>query len=184
MSTTTTLITGDQLLEMGEAGRRFELVRGELEAIAPINDDHGAVASELIWMMVDFVKTNRLGKVYTELGVTLEHNPDTVRGPDICFVSNARLPKKRLKTFFKEHIPDLVVEVLSPSDRSGNVQKKIREYFKAGVRLIWIVDPENETVTAYYPSRDAHIYTGDETVSGEDVLPGFSFTPAELFLFD
>jgi Uma2 family endonuclease len=184
MGTVTTLITADQLFEMGEEGRNYELVRGELEHMAPVNNDHGSTVMDLGYLIVGFVKANRLGKVYTEVGFMLSTNPDTLRAPDIAFVAADHLPARNRKGFVKDVIPDLVVEVVSPSDRFADMQRKIREYREAGVKLIWLVDPESETVTAYHPSGDIHVYSGDQAVPGEDVLPGFSFTPAELFLFD
>ncbi len=76
------------------------------------------------------------------------------------------------------------MEVLSPEDRAGKTQEKIREYLKAGARQVWIVDPETETITVHLPGGAAQSYSGDSEVSGGDLLPGFSFRPADLFHFD
>jgi len=84
-------------------------------------------------------------------------------------------------TRFFEGAADLAVEVLSPEDRAGKLHEKIRAYLKAGTRLVWIGDPDSSTVTVYRPSGATPVYSGQDEVTGEDVLPGFSFTPERLF---
>ncbi len=125
----------------------------------------------------------KLGLVFTDVGFRLAEDPDTVRGPDIAFVSASRLRSGFPRGFFPG-APDLAVEVVSPGDKAGELQEKIREYLSSGVRLVWLADPRSQTVTAYRPSGEAHVYSGEEPVPGEDVLPGFSFRPAELFRVD
>jgi Uma2 family endonuclease len=130
-----------------------------------------------------FVEQHQLGLAGAELGCVLSRSPDVVRAPDVAFVSAARLTTLQEERFF-EGAPDLAVEVLSPNDKASEIQEKIREYLAAGARLVWIVDPQSQTVTAYRPSGNARFYSGDQEVSGEDVLPGFSFRPSALFRLD
>ena len=182
MCATKTLMTAEQLLEMADS-RRLELVRGELVELAPIGEEHWDIVGQLTHWIRAFVNERKLGRAGPELGCILSRNPDVVRAPDVAFISKTRLQPRRGKGFFAG-APDLAVEIISPADKAGEVQEKIHEYLASGTRLVWLVDPQSETVTAYYPSRDAHIYSGQEEVSGEDVLPGFSFRPADLFHLD
>ncbi|MGH8246888.1 MAG: Uma2 family endonuclease, partial [Gammaproteobacteria bacterium] len=131
--------------------------------------------------LIAFVKERKLGHVGTECGFILARNPDVLRAPDIHFIALARLGPEASGFFVGA--PDLAVEVASRHDKVGELQKKIREYLTAGTRLVWLVDPRSETVTAYHPSGDARVYSGDPEVPGEDVVPGFSFRPAVLFRF-
>lgn len=177
-----TLMTAEQLLEIAGRGRS-ELVRGELVEMSPVGRPHGRTVVRLGAWMAPFVSERKLGEVGTEQGFIVSRNPDTVRAPDLHFVSAVRLAKAADEGFF-EGGPDLAVEVLSPDDRASEVQEKIREYFAAGARLVWVVDPRSETVTVHHSSGDAHVYSGKQEVTGEDVLAGFSFRPADLFHAD
>lgn len=179
MSETKVLITAEQLPEIAR-GRRVELVRGEVVEMAPVGLDHIRIVGLLISWIVPFVRERKLGVAGPELGCVLARNPDLVRAPDIAFVSKARWSGKAGEKFL-EGAADLAVEVVSPSDKASEMQQKIDEYLAAGTRLVWLVDPQSRTVTAYHPSGDAHLYRGNQEVPGENVLPGFSFRPADLF---
>ena len=175
-----TLMTAEQLLEIA-GNRRTELVRGELVEMSPVGGKHSRIVAQLIHWLYSFVAERKLGEVGTERGFILARHPDVVRAPDVYFLSGAR--GEPTDGFF-EGAPDLAVEVVSPEDRASLVQEKIRQYLAAGSRLVWLVDPQSQTVTAYRPSGEARVYSGEEQVSGEGVLPGFSFRPAELFRLD
>lgn len=179
MAVTGEMITAEKLAELS-LGKRVELVRGEIIEMTPPGGDHGSIVIALGGLLRSHVRTRKLGFVSAEWGVVLSRKPDTVRGPDIAFVSAERLKGKSTKGFF-EGAPDLAVEVISPNDRASEVQQKIKEYLQAGTRLVWVIDPETRTLTAYHPSGEARIYSADDEVPGEDVVPGFSFRPADLF---
>ncbi len=161
----------------------MELVRGELVEMTPVNYPHSRLVPRLAGWMDSFVEQWKLGAVGIALGFILSRDPDVVRAPDIYFLSASKLNQVNPESFF-EGAPDLAVEVLSPDDRASAVQEKVREYLAAGARLVWVADPRSKTVTAYQPSGEARVYSGNEEVTGEDVLPGFSFRPADLFRLD
>lgn len=176
------MITAEQLMKVA-GDRRVELVYGELQDMTPVGYPHGRITVRLGRLLDSFAEEKKLGGVLNECGVVLARNPDVVRAPDICFISASRLAPLTPTGFF-EGAPDLAVEVLSPDDRASEVQKKIQEYLQAGCQLVWVVDPESKTVTAYLPSGDAQVYRGPESVPGDPVLSGFSFQPDALFNLD
>jgi Uma2 family endonuclease len=179
MADTKVLMTAEQLLELPRE-RRVELVRGELVDMAPVSIDHGDTVGLLQELIGPYVRSRKLGRVGPEIGFVLARNPDIVRAPDIAFVRAERLTQRKPKGFY-EGPPDLAVEVLSPDDTASEVQQKVQDYLLHGTRLVWVVDPHSKTVTAYQPSGEAHVYSGDEAVPGGEVLPGFSLRPADLF---
>jgi len=172
-------MTAEQLWEMGDT-HRTELVRGELIELPLAGGIHACLVARLLSWTYAYVSDKKTGAVGTEWGFILARDPDIVRGPDVAFVAAARLIGAASEGFFAG-APDLAAEVLSPTDRAGEVQAKTREYLEAGARLVWVIDPQTQTVTVHRPSGDAHVYAGDDQVSGDDVLPGFSFRCAELF---
>jgi Uma2 family endonuclease len=182
MAATTILMTAEQLLARAGNGRA-ELEYGELVELMPVGELHSLLVARLLVWLAAFSEKSRLGRVGTELGFVLEKNPDLVRGPDVYFLSKARALHPP-STKFREGAPDLAIEVLSPDDRASKVQEKIREYLSAGAKQVWIVDPETATVTVHLPGGASQSYAGDSEVSGGDILPGFSFRPANLFHFD
>lgn len=174
-----TLVTAEQLLEM-PGDQRVELVRGELVEMVPVNVTHSWLVTRLGAWMEASVRPRNLGMVGCECGFILRRDPDTVRGPDLCYVREPRLDEADDYGFFPG-APDIAVEVLSPGERHGEVETKVREYLDAGTRLVWVADPPRRTVTAHRPGAKPQVYSGDDVVTGEDVLPGFSFKVAELF---
>jgi Uma2 family endonuclease len=182
MGATTTLMTAEQLLARAGNGRA-ELVHGELVELMPVGLLHSRVVGRLLAWLIVFLDTHKLGIAGTELGVVLQRRPDLVYAPDIFFLAKARVSNPTSPRFF-EGAPDLAVEVLSSDDRPGEVAQKIRDYLNAGTRQVWIVDPEAATATVHLPGGAFQSYSGESEVSGGDVLPGFSFRPADLFYFE
>ena len=160
-------------------GSKQELVKGRIVQMPPPKARHGIVQSKITRRVGNYVEDNRLGWVVTESGTILERDPDTVRGPDVSFYGIARQPQ--VPDDYFEIPPDLAVEVLSPDDRRPRVREKIREYIRAGVALIWLVDPEARTVTVYTGSMRGTEYDDTDTLDGGTVLPGFSCPVADFF---
>ena len=139
----------------------------------PPGGRHGAVAAELCREIGNHVHAHQLGTVYAETGLTLARNPDTVRGPDVAFVRKDRA-EHPVRLGFPEFAPDLVVEVLSPGDRPGEVLGKVGDWLEAGARLVWVIDPERQIARVYRQDGSESSITADGQLDGEDVLPGFA----------
>ncbi|QEG33391.1 Uma2 family endonuclease [Bythopirellula goksoeyrii] len=180
---THTLTTADELLALPRGmGVRYELVLGELRTMSPTGWHHGSIVSKLHVRLAAYVDANNLGMMFgAETGFRLSSDPDTVRAPDIAFVAKENVPVKLLDEGFWPGAPDLAVEVLSPSDRTGEVNEKIDAWLKAGCVAVWIVDPKLETVTTHHPHRDIQVNAAGESMSDDIVLPGFSCAVKDLF---
>jgi Uma2 family endonuclease len=116
-----------------------------------------------------------------EVGIFTRRGPDTVRAADVAFISNERYDRLKSRRKFLDVPPELVVEVLSPDDPASELIRKLSEYFAAGVRLVWVADPDERSVRAYRSSTDVRELRGTDSLSGEDVLPGFEAEVAALF---
>jgi Uma2 family endonuclease len=175
----TKLITAEELFDMGAVGR-CELVRGEVIRMSPSGLQHGVIAMTIGHALAAFVKAHPLGHVLAaETGFTIEREPDTVRAPDVSFISSKRYvatPK------FYEGAPDLAVEVMSPSDRWSEVNEKIDGWLAAGCKSCWVVDPKSKTVTIYRIDEKAvtRLKSGD-VIREAVLLPGFQLSVDEVF---
>ncbi|MCI0456405.1 MAG: Uma2 family endonuclease [Gemmataceae bacterium] len=175
------LITAEEFARMPDPpdGSRQELVQGVVVTMPPPGGQHGVCCSKIDRRLGTFVELNKLGNVCcNDTGFITERNPDSVRGADIAFWSRERLPEAPRGHI--EAVPDLAVEVVSPDDHFARVQRKVLHYMARGVRLLWVVDPEDRSVTVYRPDRLPHILNEADVLSGEDVLPGFTCRVADL----
>jgi Uma2 family endonuclease len=174
------LITGEELLAMGDIGP-CELIDGRIVPMSPTGGRHGVVESRLDSALSFFVRQHNLGWVLTgEVGIYIWRNPDRVRGADIVLLSRERWPEGPPEGFL-EGAPDLVVEIMSLNDRWQEVRQKIAEYFSIGVRWVWIVEPENRAVLAFRSSTDFQQLGAEEMLVGEGTLEGFTLPVANLF---
>ena len=161
---------------------RWELIDGELVEMSPAADESASIGANVMGLLWSFVRPRRLGRLYTaEGGFVLFPDRPTVRVPDIAFVLAERAPEGKARKRFPRLAPDLVVEVLSPSDRTSDVVAKLEMYQEAGVRLIWLVDPDALTVTVIAAGHATKILQVGDVLDGGDVLPGFSVPVAEIF---
>ena len=182
MSTTTQVMTAEELLKLPRGQFRYELVKGELIKMPPAGFDHGVVIMNLGAPLTQHVKTNQLGVVCgAETGFVIERDPDTVRAPDIAFVRRERLPQTGRPKAFWPGAPDLAVEVVSPGDTFEEVEEKVAEWLSAGARLVWVVNPKRRTVTVYRSLTEAAILTENDELDGQEIVPGFRCRVAELF---
>lgn len=181
MATQTKLVTADDLAGMMPEDGHVELVKGIMIRMSPTGRIHGRIVNNIAGPLWFFVKQNRLGETYgAETGFILSRDPDTVRAPDVAFVSTERLQQQGEEGFL-DGAPDLAVEVISPSETRRAVEEKVLDYLQAGARLIWLVQPETRTVTVYRSLHDIRVLTAGEALDGADLLPGFHLLVADLF---
>lgn len=166
-------VTAEQLLGLELAGKRAELIRGVVVVREPPGYHHGEVVSELAYRLTHHVKAEGLGRVLAaETGFKLAADPDTVRAPDIAFIRAERLPAPP-PVGYASLAPDLVVEVLSPSDRPGAVLAKVADWLDAGTRLVWVIDPGRRVARVYRADGSESVVGPGGLLDGEDVIPGF-----------
>ena len=176
------LITADELLKMHSKGKRGELIRGEFIPKMPAGEEHGAIVVNLAGFLREVVRPNRLGRlVASDSGVRVESNPDTVREPDIAFISSERRPQGTSVPGYTEIPPDLVVEVVSPSDRQPAINDKARMWVDAGVRLVWVLWPETKMIEIHRAGEPVTTLREADTLTGMDVIPQFTCPVRDIF---
>jgi Uma2 family endonuclease len=160
----------------------YELDDGRLIIMAPPGDTRGAVESNLVTQLKVQGELRGHGKARCgEVTVILRRNPDRTVGADAVFVANANLPIRLSKENFLETLPDLVVEVRSKNDRIAAMERKAGEYLTAGTRVVWLVDPFRQTVTELRLNQAPKVYAASDTLTIDDVIPGFQMAVADVF---
>ena len=170
-----TKMTLDEFLENDVEG--YEYVKGELVPMSPPSMIHGEISVNIILPLGLHVRENQLGRLYT--AETTFDLGDRLVKPDVAFVSTDRLPEDREKG--SPIPPDLAVEVVSPTDKHYDVTEKALAYLKAGTRLVWVIEPIAKTVMVYRSEMDFTVLTSEDTLTGEDVVEGFTCPVAQLF---
>ena len=164
--------------------RRFELSEGMLIEMSPASFKHGRDALKLGRLIGVFVDANHLGETTAaETGYILFKNPvgkDTVRAPDVGFISAARIPKEGFPEGYFPGAPDFAVEVISLTDQAEDVQLKVTEYLKYGTRLIWLVYRKSQTVVVH-TVNGSQTFGINDVLDGGDVLPGFKVAVRDIF---
>jgi Uma2 family endonuclease len=175
------IVTAEEFARIPDDDARYELVAGAIVRMSPVGAMHGMVATRLARALDQYVADNRLGVVLSETGFKLAARPDTVRAPDLAFIRRDRLPHDRLPSAFWNGPPDLAVEVRSPEDRHTALYAKAAEYLSYGVRLVWLIYPAERIATVFAPGLVPVVLQSDGSLTGADVIPGFSCRVAELF---
>ena len=182
MSTTSTeLMTAEELMQLPRGYYRAELINGELIKMSLPGLPHGRIALRLAVPLGQFVWDSGLGEVFTETGYQLTSNPDTVLGPDVSFISKQRLEEIGDVAGYSPGPPDLAVEVLSPGDRPARVNKKILQWLGFGAKQVWIVDQKLCAVTVYRSRSDTTTFSGSDYLEAHDLLPGFRISLDRIF---
>lgn len=177
---TTKLWTIADVERLPDDGFRYALIRGELYRMPQPQGRHGLVVLAIGSPLFMFVREHSLGRVYDQSGFVLERGPDTFFGPDLAFVRRERLPADL--DAWPELAPDLVVEVVSPSQSGPSIEEKVALYLAVGVLLVWVVDPRRRTVHVCRADGSDVLLTEQDELDGEDVLPGFGLPVAQLFV--
>lgn len=175
-------LTEGDLYAMPDDGLKYELQAGLLVSEPLPGFRHGRVAARLSRLLDSYVHERRLGVVLAnDAGFVLARDPDTVRGPDVSFVSAERLEAATDPTRAFPGPPDLAIEVLSSSNTAAAIRAKVADYLAAGTRLVWLVDTGREAVTAYRSLLSPRVLAADDEIDGEDVVPGFRVRVTALF---
>ncbi len=180
MATTHETITAQWLLENAPE-QPCELVRGELYIMVPAGFEHGRVVTSVARPLSNYVYERDLGVVTgAETGFLIERNPDTVRAPDVAFVTAARVPEEPTRGYFGG-APDLAVEILSPHDTASAVNAKVDAWLQAGCQAVWLIDPVRKAASACVRRDGKTVTESVDSLSHDKLLPGFELTTAEIF---
>ena len=154
----------------------YEYVKGELVPMSPATRIHSKISINVILHLASHVRENQLGEVHVE--ATFQVGERALK-PDVAFVSTSRLDGDENTGF--PIPPDLAIEVVSPTDVQWRVVDKAFAYLNAGTRLVWVLDPRSKTVTVYRSENDMALLMREDTLTGEDVVPGFACRVSQLF---
>lgn len=176
------LLTAEDLLRLDSKGVKGELIRGVLHERMPSGGRHGEIAVALATEFRIFVRPRRLGRVGgSDTGILIERDPDTVREPDIYFISAERLPLDVEVSGYYEVVPDVVVEIRSPSDSLRQLNDKIAMWLGEGARLVLAIFPDTRTARVHRPDGSTLDLAQDDAFDGEHVLPGFRCQLKDIF---
>lgn len=168
-------MTLEEFLENDLEG--YEYAKGELVPMPPTSMEHGEISINIIRYLDMHVYKHQLGRLYT--AETTFQLDDRLVKPDVAFVSMERLPENRRKG--SPVPPDLAIEIVSPTDKHYDVTEKALAYLKAGTRFVWVIEPVAKTVMVYRSETDSTMLNYEDTLTGEDVVPGFACPVAQLF---
>lgn len=181
MSIAQSEMTAEQLLAESSA-KRCELIEGKLIEMSPAGWEHGKITSRVCHFLSAFVIRTNLGEVAgAETGFLIARDPDTVRAPDAAFVRTERLEAVDQSAAFLPLAPDLVAEVISPSDSHGDVQAKVFQWLDCGTTVVWVLEPNSKQVTVYESRDSIRVLEVSEKLTCENLLPGFEVNVSDLF---
>ncbi len=176
------LLTVEEYAEMPDDGPPTELVRGRIIELTQPTYLHGLTCLEFGSILRNWVKARQLGRVVSnDSGILTERNPDTLRGADLAYHSNARIPQGTNPGRFPAVAPEIVVEVRSPSDRWRDIRKKVAEYLAIGVLVVCVIDPELRTAWFYHQDQPDRMVGPDGDLTFPECLPDFSVPMRSLF---
>jgi len=175
------LITAEEYVQLAEDGQRRELRRGVVVVMDLPGFRHGEVCGNVYYWISNFVRQNQLGRVLSnDSGLITERDPDTVRGADVSYYSYQRVKKGHSPIGYAGALPEIVFEVVSPSNTRTDIAIKTGEYLRAGVNAVCVVDPQYKTVNLHYPDRPDEKLQDDELLTFAE-LPGFRLPVARFF---
>ena len=178
----TRLLTADDLLRLSAEGVRGELVRGVLHETMATGHRHGKIAVNIVMELGTFVRPRELGTlVASDSGVWLERDPDTVREPDVAYTSAEKIPLDAEIDGYAEVVPDLVVEIVSPSDTRRWARDRAQMWLDYGAPLVWMVHPDTRTIDVYRSGVATLTLHESDSLDGHDILPGFTCPVSTIF---
>jgi Uma2 family endonuclease len=161
----------------------YEVVNGRRVEKPPMGSYECCIASLVHYYLQHFVRTNGLGRALAETMFGIDPSRGLERRPDVAFVSYQRWARDRKMSRGNAWavVPELAIEVISPSNSAQEVAVKVREYFQAGVQLVWVIYPVLNQVYVYTSASQVRILERQDELDGGNVLPGFRLPVAALF---
>ena len=161
---------------------RYELDNGRLIAMTPPGHVHGKVETRIAAALHEPGEKRGFGEVSSgETGVLLWRSPDRVVGADVVFIGKDSLPARLTREGYLETIPELIVEVVSKNDTAPYIERKVSDYLRAGVRVVWVADPESRTLTDHRRDAAPRVYAESETVEPPELIQGLRLSLKEVF---
>ena len=186
MSIASSLMTAEEFLRLPDDGIERELIDGEVRerGMTVRNRRHASVEPQIVFALETWRRAQSppRGRVCSgEVGSVLFRNPDTIVGIDVAYFSAEVSERDSDWTTLMDGPPVLAVEILSPSDLQEDIVDKVRKYLQAGVALVWVVDPDFETVTVYRNDIAPQMFNNEQELAGEPFLPGLKIPVASFF---
>jgi Uma2 family endonuclease len=179
---TATLLSAEDFAAVAPILGPCELVKGEIVPMSPGGLRHSRVTGNAFALIDAHCRSRNMGRALTgEAGVIVARRPDTVRGADVAYVSYQRLPDEGLGDGFLAVPPELVIEVLSKDTSWAKVEEEIADYHEFGVDLVWVLDPQTLTLRTYPRSAPSEIFQGDDLITADPHVPGFSTRTSAFF---
>lgn len=176
------VLTAEEYFGLPDDGRHKELVRGRVVEMNMPGFEHGEICVTIASILRAFVSERGLGRVVgNDSGILTERDPDTVRGADVSYYSYTRIPRGRRPKGYPGVSPELVLEVLSPTDTWARVLRKVSEYLEAGVIVVCVVNPSQGKVSVYRSDRPAEELADEDEFTLPDLLPGFCVVVSRFF---
>ena len=173
------VFTGEELLRLGDLGP-CELIDGRIVPLSPTGGEHGSIEGNLAYLLNTYVRPRSLGWVLAgEVGIYTRRDPDRVRAADVAFVS--REQSSAIPSGFLDLPPELVAEIVSPSDRWQDLREKIDEYFCIGVHSLWIVEPKTRAILVYSSPTTVAELGGSQSIAASASLAGLEIPVSEVF---
>ena len=178
-----TMMTADEFYDFCcRNDGRYELVDGKVVEMAPANEQHGSVAFNITGSFYIYSRQSGTGSGGVETGYRVRQDPDTVRGPDVSFNVRSREEGEEYPIpRFVPGAPDIAVEVVSPSNTVAEMGRKVAEYLAAGSQRVWVTYPSTRSVVVHRLDGSIITYTGDDVITDEELLPGFSLPLSDIF---
>lgn len=150
--------------------------------MTPASYDHGRIEVELIYRLTHFVRQQALGEVApSDTGFLLSRDPDTVRCADVAFICQERIDPPGRQGPYYPGAPDLAIEIVSPTDRAGEIDEKVQDWLHHGCQVVWLVNPKWRTVTIYRGGADISMLTEADELTALSLLPGFRLPIRQIF---
>ena len=182
MTVSTKVMTANELLRLPDDDKHYERVEGTLNEKAPAGTEKGRIAMKAGVILYQYAHERGLGEVLAaETGFVLSSEPDTVRAPDVAFVTADRLPSGGLAAGYLHLAPDPVVEVVPPSGTASDLQSKVYAWIDAGCRLVWVVYPGTRSVTVFRSRHDVRALGEEDHLDGSPVFDELNIEVRKLF---